>query len=81
LVYLLSALLLSGCSPIYIFQAALEHEQKVSASINNLYGLAMKEGDYAAQVMLGDWVRSTRASRRVKPAWVKVHSNGLASCS
>ena len=43
-------------APLEIFQTALEHEQKVSASINNLYGLAMKEGDYAAQVMLGWFV-------------------------
>ncbi|MBM4424819.1 MAG: ferritin [Chloroflexi bacterium] len=39
-------------SPLEVFQKALEHEQKVSASINALYGLAAKEGDYAAQVML-----------------------------
>lgn len=39
-------------SPLEVFQKALEHEQKVSASINNLYGLAAKENDYAAQVML-----------------------------
>lgn len=39
-------------SPLEVFQKALGHEQKVSASINSLYGLAMKEGDYAAQVML-----------------------------
>ncbi|HLB50510.1 MAG: ferritin [Chloroflexota bacterium] len=39
-------------SPLEVFQKALEHEQKVSASINNLYGLAAKESDYAAQVML-----------------------------
>ncbi|MBI3243561.1 MAG: ferritin [Chloroflexi bacterium] len=39
-------------SPLEILQKALEHEQKVSASINNLYGLAAKENDYASQVML-----------------------------
>ena len=39
-------------SPLEIFQQALEHEQKVTASINQLYGLAVKENDYASQVML-----------------------------
>jgi ferritin len=39
-------------SPLDTMQVALEHEQKVTASIHNLYGLAAKEGDYAAQVML-----------------------------
>ena len=43
-------------APLEIFQKALAHEEKVSASINNLYGLAMREGDYAAQVMLGWFV-------------------------
>jgi ferritin len=30
----------------------LEHEQKVTASINALYALALKEGDVAAQLYL-----------------------------
>lgn len=38
--------------PVEIMQTALGHEQKVTAAINNLYGLAMKENDYAAVVML-----------------------------
>jgi ferritin len=41
-------------SPQEAFEKAYAHEQKVSASINNLYGLAVKEGDYASQVML-EW--------------------------
>ena len=36
-------------SPRDTFAKALEHEQKVSASINDLYALAQKEGDYATQ--------------------------------
>jgi ferritin len=34
------------------FKDALAHEQKVTASITKLYDLALKEGDYPAQVML-----------------------------
>jgi ferritin len=39
-------------SPLDIFQQALEHEQKVTGMINNLYALAVKENDYPTQVML-----------------------------
>jgi len=39
-------------SPLEVLQKALEYEQKVSASINQLYGLATKENDYASVVML-----------------------------
>lgn len=39
-------------SPLDIFQRALEHEQKVTGMINNLYALAVKENDYPAQVLL-----------------------------
>jgi ferritin len=38
--------------PLDIFQQALEHEQKVTGMINNLYALAVKENDYPTQVML-----------------------------
>ena len=34
------------------FQAVLEHEQKVTGLINKLYEVALKEKDYATQVML-----------------------------
>jgi len=34
------------------FQAVLEHEQKVTGLINKLYEVALKQKDYAAQVML-----------------------------
>ena len=35
-----------------LFEEVAEHEAKVTASINTLYELALKEKDYAAQVML-----------------------------
>ena len=38
--------------PLEVFQQVLQHEQKVTASINALYALALKEGDVAAQVWL-----------------------------
>ena len=34
------------------FQAVLEHEQKVTGLINKLYEVALKQKDYAVQVML-----------------------------
>jgi ferritin len=39
-------------SPLDIFQQALEHEKKVTAMINRLYDMAIKENDYPAQVEL-----------------------------
>lgn len=39
-------------SPLEVFQKALEHEQKMTGLINSLYALALKENDYATQVML-----------------------------
>ena len=39
-------------SPLEIFEQALEHEQRVTAMINDLYGLAVKENDYASQTFL-----------------------------
>lgn len=39
-------------SPLQIFKEVLSHEQKVTALIHNLYEVALKEKDYAAQVML-----------------------------
>lgn len=35
-----------------LFNEVLAHEQKVTAMIHSLYALALKENDYAAQVML-----------------------------
>lgn len=39
-------------TPVDIFKQALEHERKVTASINNLYAHAAQENDYATQVFL-----------------------------
>jgi ferritin len=39
-------------SPLEVFEKALEHEQKVTAMINELYGLAAGENDYASQAFL-----------------------------
>ncbi len=39
-------------SPVAVFQEAFAHEQRVTASIHQLYETAVKEKDYPAQVML-----------------------------
>ena len=39
-------------SPLAVFQAALKHEQLVSASIGKLYEIALTEKDYASLVFL-----------------------------
>ena len=39
-------------SPLEVFEWALGHEQKVTAMINDLYGLAVRENDYASQAFL-----------------------------
>lgn len=37
-------------SPLQVMQRSLEHERQVTASINKLYELALKERDYPTQV-------------------------------
>lgn len=39
-------------SPLEVFEKALEYERKVTAMINDLYGLAVEENDYASQTFL-----------------------------
>lgn len=39
-------------SPLSIFEAALEHERKVTRSINDLYALAVEKADYPTQMQL-----------------------------
>jgi ferritin len=39
-------------APLDVMRQVLEHEKKVTASIHDLYGLAVKESDYPSQVML-----------------------------
>lgn len=43
-------------SPMEVFRATLEHEQKVTALINSLYTLAMQEEDYATRDRLNWFV-------------------------
>src|SRR3990172_9545867 len=49
-----------------VFQQALEHERKVSGMIHRLYELAVKENDFATQVMLqwfiGEQVEEERSA-------------------
>ena len=44
----------SYSSPLDVFESALAHERKVTASINRLYELVAKEKDFASQALL-DW--------------------------
>jgi ferritin len=39
-------------SPLAIFEQALQHEQRITASIHSLYDLVTKEGDHASQPLL-----------------------------
>jgi len=39
-------------SPLAAFQAALEHEQKITADIDRLYAMAVDEKDYPSQTFL-----------------------------
>lgn len=39
-------------SPLAAFQAALEHEQKITGDINHLYGMAIDAKDYPSQTFL-----------------------------
>lgn len=39
-------------SPLEVMQKALAHEQKVTASINDVYALAVAKNDYPAQVLM-----------------------------
>ncbi len=44
-------------SMLDLFQQVLEHERKVTTLINNLYGLALKENDYATQGLLSWFIK------------------------
>jgi ferritin len=39
-------------SPLDVFKQVLEHERKITVSINKIYDIAVKEKDYAAQSAL-----------------------------
>jgi len=44
-------------SMLDLFQQVLDHERKVTSLINNLYGLAFKENDYATQGLLAWFIK------------------------
>ena len=39
-------------SPLEVMRSALEHERKVTGTINDLYALAVEKNDYPAQVLM-----------------------------
>jgi ferritin len=39
-------------SPLRLFERALGHDQEVTAIITDLYGLTVRENDYASQTLL-----------------------------
>jgi ferritin len=56
-------------SALDVFEHALQHEQKVTSLINNIYEVALKEKDYPAQVMLhwfiGEQVEEERNASQI----------------
>ena len=43
-------------SPTALFEEVLKHERKITVLINKLYELALEEKDYAAQVLLHEFI-------------------------
>jgi ferritin len=66
-------------SPLEVFEHVAAHEQKVSASINSVYEVALKEGDYATQVEL-QWFIKEQVEEE-KAAGEIVHLIRLAGTS
>jgi ferritin len=70
-------------TPVAAFQAAYEHEQKVSAMIHNLVDVARSEKDKAAEVMLAWFVEeqveeeASTSEVAEKLARIKDSTNGL----
>ena len=56
-------------SPSDVFVQVLEHEQKVTGMIHNLYALALKENDYASQVML-QWFITEQVEEEMNAATI-----------
>lgn len=56
-------------SPLDVFQQVLEHERKVTGMIHRLYELAVKENDYATQVML-QWFITEQVEEEKGPSEV-----------
>jgi ferritin len=44
-------------SPLELFKMVLEHEKKITGLIHKLYELALREGDYATQILLQWFVK------------------------
>ncbi len=67
-------------SPLAAFENTLEHEQKVTGLINNLYGLATEEKDYATQSMLkwfiDEQVEEEEAAREIIDKLRMIKDNG-----
>ncbi|MFH1877679.1 MAG: ferritin [Candidatus Omnitrophota bacterium] len=56
-------------SPLDLFEKTLEHEKKVTASINNLVTLAKKENDHATEIFL-QWFVSEQVEEESSAAEV-----------
>lgn len=69
-------------TPLDAFVAALGHENRVSESIHELYGLAMRERDYATAVFL-EWFlkEQVEEEKRVQEiiSWLKLAGKDPAS--
>ena len=60
-----------------VFTQVLQHERKVTASINQLYALALKESDYATQVELQWFIKEqTEEERTAEEILVQVKMVG-----
>ena len=69
-------------SPLAAFEATLEHEEKVTSLINNLYALAEAEHDYATRGKL-DWfvseqVEEEESCKQIIDRLKLIGDNGLA---
>lgn len=67
-------------SPLAAFKATLEHEQKVTSLINNVYAVAVEEKDYATQNTLqwfiNEQVEEEDTARSYIDALEKIGDNG-----
>lgn len=68
--------------PLDVMKKALAHEKKVTASINRLYEMALKEKDYPAQLMLQWFITEQQEEEKTASAIIAklelVGSNGPA---
>lgn len=69
-------------SPLVVFEQALEHEKTVTARINLLYGIAVKDNDYASQSML-DWFINEQVEEEKHASeiveWLKMAGDSAAA--